>query len=120
MEKFYPLQFLGILSVLLTPALVEGCTKYCICSLEATNCYFDYDNSGVCVGEIPMTETYVINIYGPVCGEVREVLKKPLFANTVKVFHNDACLEIPNCRYVITPYICVYVCVCVCVCVCSN
>ena len=144
MDKFYSLQFLVILSIVWSSVAVEGCTNYCKCSLEVTSCYFDYNNSGVCVGEIPMIETYVLNIHGPVCIGVRDVLKKPLFANTVKVFHNDRCLETPNCRYVITtfacyhvsvslsvgqlhtllmtpyPYLCVCVYVCVCVCVCGN
>ena len=113
MDKFYSLQFLVILSIMWSPVVVEGCTKYCICSLEVTSCYFDYDNSGVCVGEIPMIETYVLNIHGPVCIGVREILKKPMFANTVKVFHNDLCLETPNCRYVTTTFDCISLSVCV-------
>ena len=141
MDKFYSLQFLVILSIVWSSVAVEGCTNYCICSLEVTSCYFDYDNSGVCVGEIPMIETYVLNIHGPVCIGVRDMLKKPLFANTVKVFHNDHCLETPNCRYVITTFECISceclsvcgstayttndsiplpLCVCVCVCVYGN
>ena len=117
MDKFYSLQFLVILSIVWSSVVVEGCTKYCICSLEVTSCYFDYDNSGVCVGEIPMIETYVLNIHGPVCIGVRDMLKKPLFANTVKVFHNDLCLETPNCRYVITTFDCIS---CECLSVCGS
>ena len=117
MDKFYSLQFLVILSIVWSSVAVEGCTNYCICSLEVTSCYFDYDNSGVCVGEIPMIETYVLNIHGPVCIGVRDMLKKPLFANTVKVFYNDRCLETPNCRYVITTFECIS---CECLSVCGS
>ena len=78
MDKFYSLQFLVILSVVWSSVVVEECTKYCICSLEVTSCYFDYDSSGVCAGEIPMIETYVLNIHGPVCIGVRDMLKETL------------------------------------------
>ena len=64
-----------------------------------------------------MIETYVLNIHGPVCIGVRDMLKKPLFANTVKVFHNDLCLETPNCRYVITTFDCIS---CECLSVCGS
>ena len=75
----------------------QGCGKYCVCSLEQTDCYFTIEN-GECLGDVSVLETYVLNIHGPLCLSARRMLKKATFHNTVKVLHDDVCGSIPNCR----------------------
>ena len=88
----------GVCVVMSSLISSQGCGKYCICSLERTDCYFSHDNEGMCMGEVPLMETYVLNIYGPVCENARRLLKENTFHNTIKVLHNDVCGAIPGCR----------------------
>ena len=75
----------------------ESCTPECVCSLESTTCYFG-EKDGQCVGDLPYEETYVLRVHGKVCSPTRSKLKESFFANTIKILHNDWCLDIPNCR----------------------
>ena len=97
------MEFCQIVSILFLTVFTDisttqGCGKYCICSLERTDCYFSFDNDGNCLGKVPQLETYVLNIHGPVCDNVRKLLRQNTFSNTIKVFHNDVCDGVANCR----------------------
>ena len=101
MQNFSKFAFLGIFAIFAVFTDLssgQGCSKFCICSLEHTECYFDYANDGSCLGVVPLGETYVLVIHGPVCVENRKKLKESIFANTVKVFKDDICGDIINCR----------------------
>ena len=98
MEKFSSFAFCLLFVVVFGLCHGQLCSKYCICSLERTECFFDYADNGLCLGVVPLSETYVINIHGPVCAENRKLLKSSVFANTIKVFNDDICGDVPNCR----------------------
>ena len=98
MENFNFLTVLLILSCFHCLISYQGCGKFCVCTLEQTDCYFTMEK-GVCLGEVSVLETYILNIYGPVCPKVRRKLHNEMFHNTVKIFNNDVCTGIPNCRY---------------------
>ena len=97
MEKLF-FTLLIICSSYISLITSHGCGKFCVCTLDKTDCYFTYEN-GVCIGEVSMLETYILNIYGPLCPDAHQKLKSSMFHNTVKVLHNDICIGIPNCRY---------------------
>ena len=50
------------------------------------------------MGQVLLLETYVLNIYDPVCENARRLLKENTFHNMIKVFCNDVCGGIPGCR----------------------
>ena len=97
MENLKYFSFLLLCTFIFNVVDSQGCGKYCVCSLEQTDCYFSTEN-GVCFGQVSVLETYILNIYGPVCSDARKTLKTAMFHNTVKVLHNDICGSIPNCR----------------------
>ena len=97
MESSKFLAFVVISYFMIDFTSAQGCGKFCVCTLEQTDCYFTFED-GVCLGEVSFLETYILNIYGPVCPNARKALKKSMFDNTVKVLHNDICGGIPNCR----------------------
>ena len=100
MEVFKIVHFFLFLTALANVCSSQGCGRYCVCSLEKTDCYFSWDSDGSCLGKVPLLETYVLNVHGPVCDNVRKELTKSLFSNTIKVFHNDNCEGVSNCRQV--------------------
>ena len=100
MEVFKIVHFFLFLTALANVCSSQGCGRYCVCSLEKTDCYFSWDSDGSCLGKVPLLETYVLNVHGPVCDNVRKKLTKSLFGNTIKVFHNDNCEGVSNCRQV--------------------
>ena len=75
-----------------------ACTPECTCTLELTSCYFWQESEGKCVGSVPFEETYVLEVYGVVCENIRHKLSTSTYSNTIKVFHDDSCLKVPNCR----------------------
>ena len=97
MENFNFFSFLVLCALFFNVVDSQGCGKYCVCSMEQTDCYFTRENE-ICYGEVPVLETYILNIYGPVCSDARSTLKTGMFHNMVKVLHNDICGTIPNCR----------------------
>ena len=99
MAEIISIIFFTIFLTLWSPLTGQGCGTYCVCSLERTECYFTRGVDGDCMGSIPLRETYVLSIHGPVCDEQRKKLKESIFDNTVKIFHNDACSGVLNCRY---------------------
>ena len=92
-------RFLIIFSIFWSACSAQTCGKYCVCSLESTECYFDYSKDGSCLGTVPLKETFILKIHGPVCDRVRNVLKKEsIFANTIVILFDDICGGIRNCR----------------------
>lgn len=97
MEGLNFLAVLAIFSCIFNVTTSQGCGRFCVCTLEETECYFTFEN-GKCLGEVSLLETYILKIHGPVCANARKLLKTGTFHNTVKIFYNDACNGIPNCR----------------------
>ena len=97
MESSNFLSVLAIFSCIFNVTTSQGCGKFCVCSLEVTDCYFTFED-GMCLGQVSLLETYILNIHGPVCANARKVLKTEMFHNTVKILYNDVCRGIPNCR----------------------
>ena len=97
---------LTVILVILMTGYATGCPKMCSCTLEETVCYFTK-----CSDPVPLAETYVLKVHGPVCDRQRQILENPSFRNTIKCFYDDVCWNVPNCRYL-------QVCVCVSMCLC--
>ena len=97
MENLNFVAILAIFSCIFNVTTSQGCGKFCVCTLEVTDCYFTLKD-GICLGEVSLLETYILNIHGPVCGNTRKVLTTEMFHNTVKIFYNDVCNGISNCR----------------------
>ena len=91
----FSLLFTGFWSV----DCAEICTKYCVCSIEMTECYFDYTDQKTCVGQIPMIETYILKVHGPFCESARTLWQQEsIFQNTVLILSNAQCEGLRNCR----------------------
>ena len=56
MENFNFLTVLFILSCFHSLIRSQGCGKFCVCTLEQTDCYFTVEK-GVCLGEVSVLET---------------------------------------------------------------
>ena len=89
-QNFLKMIFWIILLVLV--GFAQSCPKVCLCSLEKTTCYFTR-----CSDAVPLSETSMLEIHGPICNRQRQILADQAFHNTIKWFLDDTCLNVPNC-----------------------